>query len=284
MNDLRAKYSLKTLLGISGLPKSTYYFETKRSDKDLEANAELIKSIRGIFAKNNENYGVRRVCAALKKKGIFVNHKKVQRLMNKLNLKGKKAKRRYHSFQGGAGIVAPNIINRDFKASRINEKWTTDVSQFNLKFGKCYLSPILDMADGRVVSFDLSVNPDFGQIQRMLDSAFSQFDDLEGLVLHSDMGWQYHNPSYIRQLKEKGIIQSMSRKGNCFDNCIIESFFGHMKNEMFYGHENEFDSFAAFKKAVIDYIRYYNEERINSKCNYMSPLEYRNRFLTQNVI
>lgn len=266
------------------MSKSTYYFELKRYDLDLEKNAELIKNIKEIYTKHNQNYGVRRVCAALKRKNVLANHKKVQRLMNKLNLKGKNPKRKYHSFQGSEGIIAPNIINRDFKTNKINSKWTTDVSQFNLKFGKCYLSPIIDMADGRVVSFDLSLNPDFNQIQRMLDSAFSQFTDLKGLVLHSDMGWQYHNPSYIRQLKEKGIIQSMSRKGNCFDNCIIESFFGHMKNEMFYGRENDFDNFASFKLAVTEYIKYYNEERINSKCNYMSPFEYKNQILSKNVI
>ena len=200
--------------------------------------------------------------------------------MNMIGLKGKVPKAKYHSFQGHVGIIAGNLINRNFNATKPNQKWSTDVSLFSLRFGKCYLSPILDMADGRIVSYDLSMNPDFEQIERMLSRAFENNGDLTGLILHSDMGWQYNNPRYIRVLKEHGIIQSMSRKGNCYDNCIIESFFGHMKNEMFYGREYEFKTFEEFSKAVDDYINYYNGERINSKCKYFSPNEYNQIYIS----
>ena len=113
----------------------------------------------------------------------------------------------------------------------------------------------------------------------MLKKAFDKYEDLSKLVIHSDQGWQYQNPQYVKMLKEKGVTQSMSRKGNCFDNCIIESFFGHMKNEMFYGHENSYKTFDEFKKAVDDYIKYYNEGRINSKCNYLTPKKYKNMLM-----
>ena len=238
--------------------------------------------IKEIFSKHNGNYGVRRITKSLKKKLININHKKVQKIMNMIGLKGKTPKAKYHSFQGHTGVAADNLINRNFAATKPNQKWSTDVSQFSLRFGKCYLSPILDMADGRIVSYDLSMNPDYEQIERMLLRAFDGNGDLTGLILHSDMGWQYNNPRYIRTLKEHGIIQSMSRKGNCYDNCIIESFFGHMKNEMFYGREYEFKTFEEFSKAVDEYIDYYNRERINSKCKYFSPYEY-NQILISNT-
>lgn len=264
------------------MPKSTYFFEISNKNDYLNKNHEIVDEIKDIFYKHNSNYGVRRITESLKKKSIIVNHKKVQRIMHMIGLKGKTPKAKYHSFQGQTGAVADNLINRNFIATKPNQKWSTDVSQFSLRFGKCYLSPILDMADGRIVAYDLSMNPDYEQIERMLERAFNSNGDLTGLILHSDMGWQYHNPRYIRTLKEHGIVQSMSRKGNCYDNCIIESFFGHMKNEMFYGKEFKYKTFEEFSKAVDEYITYYNEERINSKCKYFSPNEY-NQILISNT-
>lgn len=264
------------------MPKSTFFFEISNKNDYLNKNHEIAGEIKDIFYKHNQNYGVRRITESLKKKSIIVNHKKVQRIMHMIGLKGKTPKAKYHSFQGQTGVVADNLINRNFMATKPNQKWSTDVSQFSLRFGKCYLSPILDMADGRIVAYDLAMNPDYEQIERMLERAINSNGDLTGLILHSDMGWQYHNPRYIRTLKEHGIIQSMSRKGNCYDNCIIESFFGHMKNEMFYGKEYKYKTFEEFSKAVDDYISYYNEERINSKCKYFSPNEY-NQILISNT-
>lgn len=270
------------MLSISGLPKSTFFFELSNENDYLNRNYEVVNEIKEMFYKHNGNYGVRRITESLKKKSIRINHKKVQKIMRMIGLKGKTPKSKYHSFQGQTCVVADNLINRNFLATKPNQKWSTDVSQFSLGFGKCYLSPILDMADGRIVSYDLSMNPNYEQIERMLSRAFEGKGDLTGLIIHSDMGWQYHNPRYIRALKDHGIIQSMSRKGNCYDNCIIESFFGHMKNEMFYGREFEYKSFEELSKAVDDYISYYNGERINSKCKYFSPNEY-NRILISNT-
>ena len=171
--------------------------------------------------------------------------------------------------------VVPNIIDRDFTATAPLQKWTTDVSQFNFSWGKCYLSPIIDMYTNEVISYDLSMSPNLNQIKRMLETAFKKFKSLTGLIFHSDQGWQYQHNYYRQELKNRGIIQSMSRRGNCIDNCIIEIFFGRLKNEMYYGYEKEYESFESFSKALDEYINYYNNERIQRKTKWMPPVKYR---------
>lgn len=267
-------FRLPTLLKAASLPRSTYYFEVGKPDPDGK-NAGIVKEIRSIFEENRSRYGVRRVAAELRNRGFNTNHKKVQRLMAKLGLKAIRPKVKYHSYMGQVGAVAGNLINRDFSAFGPNEKWTTDVSQFNCPFGKAYLSPIVDMGMGDVVAWDLSMSPNLEQTKRMLDEAFAKHPRLEGLVFHSDQGWQYQHNYYQQRLREKGIVQSMSRKGNCIDNCIMESFFGVMKNEMFYGHEGEFRTFEQLKRAIAEYIDYYNNRRIKGKTKWMPPAKYR---------
>ena len=262
------------MLKAASLSKSTYYFENNKPDIDIK-NEELIEKIKDIFKENKKRYGVRRVTAELHNQGIVVNHKKVQRIMNKFELKAIKTKIKYHSYIGEVGHIADNIINRDFEASKPNEKWTTDVSQFNCPFGKAYLSPILDMYGTDIVAWDLSLTPNLEQTKRMLDEAFRKNPNIEGLVFHSDMGWQYQHNYYQERLKEKGIIQSMSRKGNCIDNCIMETFFGTLKREMFYGHEQEFQRFEQLYQAITEYIDYYNNRRIKGKTKWMPPVKYR---------
>ena len=171
--------------------------------------------------------------------------------------------------------VADNLISRNFHADKPLQKWSTDVSQFSLPWGKCYLSPILDMATNEIITYDLSRSPNLQQVTDMLKRAFEKFPDTNGLIMHSDMGWQYQHDIYVKMLKDKGITQSMSRKGNCYDNCIIESFFGRMKTEMFYGHEKEYSSFENFSQAVKQYIDYYNNERIQKKTKWTPPAVYR---------
>ena len=242
-----------------------------------------MEAIRKIFDKHKGRYGVRRIYHELQNTGFKVNHKKVQRLMKKMDLKGKRPKEKYHSYKGEVGKIADNIINRNFKASKPDEKWTTDVSQFNLPFDKCYLSPILDMYTNEIISFDLSLHPNYEQITNMLNKAFENHPDVKGLIFHSDQGWQYQMKEYRKALKDKGIKQSMSRKGNCIDNCIMETFFGRMKNEMFYGYESEYKTFEQFYKAVEEYIHYYNNERIQSKTKWMPPAKYREASIANRV-
>jgi len=258
-----------------GLSRSTYYYEISKTDTVAEKNQWLMEEISEIFNLHKGRYGVRRIHAELANRGKEVNHKRVQRLMNVMGLKGKRPKEKYHSYQGEVGKTAANIINRDFSTTAPLEKWTTDISQFSFSWGKCYLSPILDMNTNEVISYDLSLHPDMKQIRRMLDVAFDKFPHVSGLIFHSDQGWQYQHESYRNALIKHGIIQSMSRKGNCYDNCIMETFFGRLKNEMFYGQEKEYISFEKFSDAVRDYINYYNNERIQAKTKWMPPVKYR---------
>lgn len=259
---------------VAVINRSTYYFEISKADKD-DKNSELMGEIESIFDENDGKYGVIRVCGELRNRGWPSNHKKVQRLMSKMGLKGKRPKVKYHSYKGTVGVVADDRLKRDFNATCPNKKWTTDVSEFALPWGKSYLSPILDMYARDIIAWDLSIHPNFDQTIRMLDEAFERHQDLEGLVFHSDQGWQYQMKQYSEKLRSKGILQSMSRKGNCLDNCVMESFFGTMKNEMFYGHESEFQDFNSLYRAVADYIDYYNNRRIKKKTKWMPPSRFR---------
>lgn len=276
IKELREKgYKLKYLLRAMEMAKSTYYYEISKADVVSEKNAELLAEIKKIFEQNRHRYGVRRVHQELINRGYKVNHKRVQRIMHESGLLGKRPKEKYHSYRGEVGKVADNIINRDFSTTAPLQKWTTDVSQFNFSWGKCYLSPILDMATNEIISYDLALSPNMEQVKRMLDKAFEKFPSLSGLIFHSDQGWQYQHNYYRNSLTEHGIIQSMSRKGNCYDNCIIETFFGRMKNEMYYGYEKEYTSFEIFDKAVEEYIDYYNNISIQAKTKWMPPVKYR---------
>ena len=257
------------------MPKSTYYYEISKVDAVELRNKELIAEIKEIFEHHKGRYGVRRVHRELVNRGHNINHKRVQRIMHNLGLMGKRPKEKYHSYRGEVGKVADNIINRDFNATAPLQKWTTDVSQFNFSWGKCYISPILDMYTNEIISYDLSLSPNLEQIHNMLDSAFKRFPSVEGLIFHSDQGWQYQHEYFRNTLNEHTIIQSMSRKGTCIDNCIMETFFGRLKNEMYYGYEKDYDSFETFAKAIDEYISYYNNERIQAKTKWMPPVTYR---------
>ena len=258
-----------------GMAKSTYYYEISKADAVEIRNLELMDEIKEIFEYHKCRYGVRRIHKELVNRGYAVNHKRVQRLMHNMGLKGKCPKEKYHSYRGEVGKVADNIINRDFSTTAPLQKWTTDVSQFSFSWGKCYISPILDMNTNEIISYDLSLHPDLKQIHNMLNNAFEKFPSVEGLIFHSDQGWQYQHEYFRSTLKKHGIIQSMSRKGNCIDNCIMETFFGRLKNEIYFGYEKDYDSFEAFAKAIEEYITYYNNERIQAKTKWMPPAKYR---------
>ena len=222
------------------MAKSTYYFEINKTDLVAIRNEELLIIIKEIFLANKGRYGVRRVYMELKNRGYDVNHKRVQRLMHDAGLLGKRPKEKYHSYKGEVGKVADNVINRDFSTTSPLQKWTTDISQFDFSWGKCYLSPILDMNTNEIISYDLALSPNLEQIKRKLDKAFDKFSSVNGLIFHSDQGWQYQHVYFRKRLQEHGIIQSMSRKGNCYDNCIMETFFGRIKTEMYYGFEKDY--------------------------------------------
>ena len=257
------------------IPRSTYYFEINKVDKVSTRNNDITDKIIEIFNYHKGRYGVRRVYRELKNQGYTINHKRVQRIMHELKLFGKRPKEKYHSYKGKVGKIANNIIDRNFKADKPLQKWTTDVSEFKFSWGKCYLSPILDMCTNEIISYDLSLSPNLIQITNMLDREFEKFPKLNNLILHSDQGWQYQDKLYVSKLKEHKINQSMSRKGNCYDNSIMESFFARLKNELYYGCEKSYSSFDEFSKDIDEYIYYFNNERIQSKTKWMPPTKYR---------
>lgn len=181
--------------------------------------------------------------------------------------------KKYNSFRGEIGKIAPNLIERNFKADKPNQKWVTDVTEFALFGIKLYLSPIIDLFNGEVVSYSLSSHPNLDQVTDMLNKAFVKIPDNTNLILHSDQGWQYQHKHYQKLLKDKGIRQSMSRKGNCLDNACAENFFSLLKTELLY--LQEFTSVEHFISELHSYIQWYNTKRIKLNLDGMSPVEYR---------
>jgi integrase family protein len=272
ITELRRNYKLAALLELAGVPRSTYYYHCKKvQSKD---KYELEKSeITTIYKENQGRYGYRRILMELRNRGYVLNHKTVQKLMKELGLKCMVRMKKYRSYRGEVGKTAPNLLNRDFYAEKPNQKWTTDVTEFSLFGRKLYLSPILDMYNGEIISYAISERANFEQITEMLDKAFEKLPDDTGLIFHSDQGWQYQNARYQKRLSDKGIRQSMSRKGNCLDNAVIENFFGLLKSELLY--LREFCSYEEFQTELELYLEYYNHNRIKEKLGGLSPVQYR---------
>jgi len=257
---------------VAALPKSNYYYNVKNLDK-VDKYRDEKALISEIFSKHKGWYGYRRITLEMRNEGVLLNHKTVQKLMKELGLKSKVRAKKYRSYRGRAGKTAPNLLNRQFNSSKPNEKWVTDVSQFAVMGKKYYLSPILDLYNREIISYDLSDKPNFKQVTDMISKAFKKLPDDNSLMLHSDQGWQYQMKPYQNMLKSKNITQSMSRKGNCLDNSVIENFFGLLKSEFFY-HEN-FESTEDFTNGIDEYIYYYNNIRIKEKLDGLSPVQYR---------
>ena len=213
----------------------------------------------------------------LRKHGFHLNHKTVQRLMKELNLFCRVRMKKYRSYKGEVGKTAPNLLNRDFHADKPNQKWVTDVTEFSLFGQKLYLSPILDLHSSDLVSYTISERPALSMVISMLDKAFEKIPDGTNLILHSDQGWQYQHKHYRQMLENKGIRQSMSRKGNCLDNAVMENFFGLLKSELLY--LQEFQSVEHFKQELIEYLDYYNNRRIKAKLNGLPPALHRQQAL-----
>jgi transposase InsO family protein len=254
------------------LPRSTFYYHLKKK-KQPDKYEDVKTRISEIFHNHKGRYGYRRITMALHKSGLLINHKTVQRLMGELGLKSLVRIKRYKSYKGRVGKIAPNVICRNFSASKPNSKWVTDVTEFSVFGEKLYLSPILDLYNGEIISYNISSRPSFSQISDMLDKAFERLPDNTNLIFHSDQGWQYQMKTYQKRLKDKGIIQSMSRKGNCLDNAVMENFFGLLKSELLY--LQSFNSTEHFIQELHDYIHYYNHFRIKAKLKGLSPVHFR---------
>ncbi len=256
------------------MARSTYYYYA--GNPKIDTYSSIRARIGEIYAQNNKRYGYRRITMQLRNEGSLINHKTVQKLMDEMGLKAKGKRQKYRSYKGEIGKIAPNVLQRDFYASAPNMKWTTDVTEVKIKDRKLYLSPILDMFNGEIISYTISDHPDLKMVTSMLDKAFKREPKLNGLIFHSDQGWHYQHLRYQKMLKDNGIVQSMSRKGNCLDNAMMENFFGLMKNELLY--LRQWDSIEQFKEELKKYIDYYNNDRIKLRLKGKSPVKYRALF------
>lgn len=270
------EFSLSLLLGILKLSRATYYYQRKRLSKE-DPNKGLKEMIASIFQEHKGNYGYRRIHLELRNREIHVNHKKVQRLMRELGLKAvMRRPRKYNSYKGEVGTKADNLIQRQFEGARPYEKCYTDVTEFALPEGKLYLSPVLDGFNSEIIAYNISRSPNLEQLHDMLEKAFPD-ETYQGTILHSDQGWQYQHQSYHHFLETHKMVPSMSQKGNSLDNGMMESFFGILKSEMFYGYEKSYQSLEELEQAIVDYIDYYNHKRIKVKLKGLSPVQYRTK-------
>jgi transposase InsO family protein len=258
------------------MSRSVYYYRVNaglKPDPYLDTKIQ----IKTIFHTHKGRYGYRRVQAALGSQSHHLNHKTVQKLMAQLSLKSTVRPKRYQSYKGALGKVAPNVLERMFIAKAPNQKWVTDVTEFNIKGERVYLSPILDLYNQEIISYTITDRPQISMVMQMLQKAFKQLKPKDKPILHSDQGWQYQMGFYQEALKEQGLTQSMSRKGNCLDNAVMENWFGIMKSEFFY--QEKFETIESFKQGLHEYIRYYNHDRIKQKLKGLSPVDYRTQSL-----
>lgn len=254
------------------LARSTFFYHLKRLTLP-DPQAELKSQIQQIYDEHKGRYGYRRITVAICHTGSLVNHKRVQRLMQQLGLRSRIRTKKYRSYRGQIGPIADNLLQRRFHADAPNCKWVTDVTEFKVGTDKLYLSPVMDLFNGEIISYQLARRPEFALVGKMVDAAMAKLASDQKPLIHSDQGWQYQMQQYQSQLARRGLVQSMSRKGSCLDNASMESFFGTLKSECFY--TDKFDSIEQLEKQVHEYIHYYNHKRIKLKLKGLSPVQYR---------
>ncbi|MGR3741616.1 IS3 family transposase [Companilactobacillus sp. DQM5] len=289
VNELRQeKYSLKNILKVIDMPKSTYEYNSKRLLDNNNSDQELKEAIKDIKT-SDDTYGYRPVTGELHNRGFKVNHKKVYRLMIEMNLLStayNKKTRKYNSYKGTVGKIAKNRINRRFNTDRPYQKLTTDITE--IRWGKesikqrAYFTCIYDLFSDEILSWDISKHPTVEFTVNTLKDGINKIP--AGLdyrtTVHSDQGVQYQHKSWVKVLKENKIFQSMSRKATCLDNAAMESFFHILKVNIY--HQKEIDTYEELVSEVAAWMEKYNKVRIKQKLGYKSPVEYR-KFVSQKV-
>lgn len=272
---------------VTGFPKATYHYirkQSKRPDKDKVYKDALLE-----LREKNKDYGYKRLTPELKKLGYHINRKKVLRLMRELGIlvtAFSHKSRKYKSYKGTVGKVAANRLKRRFNTSVPHQKITTDTTEFkyyymdqlsNTQTGRLYLDPYMDLFNSEIISFQITKRPNDESMMEALKAAIERTNDcIFRRTFHPDQGWAYQMKRYSKTLKDNDIFQSMSRKGNCYDNSPMENFFSILKQEMYYGQT--YHSFEELAESITTYINYYNEERIKEKLGWLSPVQYRNQY------
>ncbi|EKH8650123.1 IS3 family transposase, partial [Escherichia coli] len=272
IRSLRCGHCQSDLLKAAGLARSTLYYQLSLQ-KGKDKYADVKQLIASIFHEHRGCYGYRRIHCELQKRGLKFSGKTVRKLMQQLGLKSPVRLKKYRSYRGNMGLAAENILQRQFKAEAPCEKWVTDITEFRAGGQKLYLSPILDLFNGEIVAWETASRPTEELVKRMLNKGLESLAEGEKPLLHSDQGWHYRIKSYQSALADKGLVQSMSRKGNCLDNAVMENFFGHLKEEMYY--RRDYRSVEELENAVNEYITYWNQKRIKLSLGGLSPVEYR---------
>jgi transposase InsO family protein/transposase-like protein len=276
VDALKETYSVPELLDEVGLARSSYFYHRARLDA-TDKYVEVRRTIADIFESNHRCYGYRRIQASLNRQRVWISEKVVQRLMKQERLVAAAPKRRrYGSYVGEISPAPENIVNRDFRAAAPNEKWLTDITEFQIPAGKVYLSPVIDCFDGLVVSWSIGTRPDAELVNSMLDAAIETVaSGDEKPIVHSDRGAHYRWPGWISRIANAKLVRSMSRKGYSPDNAACEGFFGRLKNELFYPRNWQSTTIEQFIEVLDAYIRWYNEKRIKVSLGSLSPVEYR---------
>ncbi|UIB74869.1 IS3 family transposase [Escherichia coli] len=273
--NLRCGHCQSDLLKAAGLARSTLYYQLSLQ-KAKDKYADVKQLIASIFHEHRGCYGYRRIHCELQKRGLKFSGKTVRKLMQQLGLKSPVRLKKYRSYRGNMGLAAENILQRQFKAKAPCEKWVTDITEFRAGGQKLYLSPILDLFNGEIVAWETACRPTEELVKRMLNKGLESLAEGEKPLLHSDQGWHYRIKSYQSALADRGLVQSMSRKGNCLDNAVMENFFGHLKEEMYY--RRDYRSVEELENAVSEYITYWNQKRIKLSLGGLSPVEYRTEY------
>ena len=277
MSSLKSVHALEDLLTVSNIPRSTFYYHAARLDEP-EKHEALKARIVEEFTAHHRRYGHRKIRLRLHQSGWPVSRKLVWKLMRQMGLRSKVRRgRKYNSYQGTISHIAANVLARQFQTDQPNTKWVSDVTEFRVGQHKVYLSPVMDLYDHYIVSFATGKSPGTALTAGSLAEAFEREQPAPGLIVHTDQGVQYQHSSWRHILTENGAVQSMSRKGNCYDNAVMENFFGHLKAEMFHGEY--FATAEELMEAIEEYIDWFNNERIQERLEGMTPMEYRSHAL-----
>lgn len=276
VDALRPAYALTELLQAVGLPRSSFFYQLARLP-GADKYSDVRRAMADIFERNYRCYGYRRMRASLTGQSVNLSEKVVRRLMKQEALAPvMRKRRRYGSYMGEISPAPDNLLNRDFSASAPNQKWLTDITEFQIPAGKVYLSPMIDCHDGLVVSWSISTRPDAELVNTMLDTAIETVAGCSNRpVVHSDRGGHYRWPGWLSRIAEAKLVRSMSRKACSPDNAACEGFFGRLKNELFYSRDWLSTTIEEFVAALDAYIRWYNESRIKISLGYRSPMEHR---------
>ncbi len=271
----RGKYPIAKMVRWAQVSRSGFYawHSRKPSSRD-DSNDELLRIIKQIHEKSNKTYGSIRMVKELRKRGIRVNHKRVERIMKENGIYGK-ARRKYKAttYSSHDMPVAENVLNRNFIAEHPGEKMVSDITYIPTDEGWLYLAGVMDLCGRKMVGVAMDSRMTQNLVITALQDAINHTSDVNGCILHSDRGSQYCSKDYNQMAKQHGFTVSMSRKGNCWDNAPMESFWGTLKQEWL--NEKHFRTRAEAKAAVFEYIWiFYNRQRIHSSNNYQTPEEY----------